>query len=108
MKYITIYIRDNKIEVLNSFMGKEIVKVNGFEVSTKYSIFGTEHNFKIIEENKEAHCKLITKFGLYGVVIDFYKNGEPVIESPGSIVIMGIIIGLIVIACLELLRGFMF
>ncbi len=47
MKYTTIYIGENKIEVFNTLLGIEKIKVNGEIVSRKFSIFGTEHNFTI-------------------------------------------------------------
>ena len=82
MKFTTIYLEENKIEIFNSIMGKETVKVNGEEVSSKFSIVGTEHNFQISENGNISDCKIVTGFGLNGVVIDLYKNEKPIIESP--------------------------
>jgi len=84
MKFTTIYLGENKIELFNSMIGKEIVKVNGEIVSSKFSMIGTEHHFSISENDAEANCKLVTGFGLNGVVIDLYKNEKPIIESPKS------------------------
>ena len=84
MKFTTIYLENIKIEIFNSFLGKEIIKVNNETVSSKYSFTGTEHNFSVIENGHPSDCKIITGFGLNGVVIDFYKNDKPVIESPKS------------------------
>ena len=47
MKYITINLRDNEIEVHNSFLGKETIKVNDKIVSNEFSIFGADHYFRI-------------------------------------------------------------
>ena len=47
MKYYEYKIDSDKIEFLNSFFGKETVKLNGKRVSEKFSITGTEHFFKI-------------------------------------------------------------
>src|SRR5688500_13246884 len=82
MKFTTIYLGENKIEIFNSILGRETVKVNDEEVSSKFSIKGTEHIFNIHEDEKEVECKLSMGLGLSGVVIDLYKNGKPVIESP--------------------------
>lgn len=101
MKYFTIYLDDNKIEIFNSILGKETIKVNKEIVSAKFSIIGTKHNFSIIENGTPSNCKIITRFGLNGVKINFYKNDKPIIETPknGSlaisllvIIIFGIII----------------
>lgn len=103
MKFTTIYLENNKIEIFNSIQGKETIKVNNEIVSSKYSFFGAEHNFSIIENGMESPCKIVLGLGLNGTVFDFYKNGNPVIESPKSgclgiiiiIFIAGIVIGIL-------------
>lgn len=103
MKFTTIYLEENKIELFNSIIGKEIVKVNGEIVSSKFSLTGTEHQFKLNEQGKESKCKLVTGFGFNGIVIDLYKDNKPIIESPKSgclgtfliIVIIAVLIDLI-------------
>ena len=47
MKYYENKIDSDKIEFLNSFIGKETVKLNGKKISEKFSITGTEHFFKV-------------------------------------------------------------
>ncbi len=94
MKYTTIYNGDNKIEVHNSFLGKETIRVNGELVSSKYSITGTEHEFGMDEATGRSNCKIVTGFGLSGIVLDFYKNGSPVIVSPKNSML-----GVLIIAC---------
>ena len=82
MKYTTVHLDDNKIEIFNSLLGKETVKVNGEIVSEIYSIAGATHVFKIKENGQEVECKLAFGFGLNGVVFDLYKDEKPIIESP--------------------------
>lgn len=82
MKFITVHLENNKIELFNSIFGKETISVNNEIVSEKRSILGTEHLFKIKENENEIECKLVTGFGLNGVVIDLYKGEKPIIESP--------------------------
>lgn len=84
MIFTTIYLENNKIEIHNSLLGKETIKVNDAIVSSKSSITGTEHTFNVIENGTESNCKVILGYGLNGVVFDFYKNDRPVIESPKS------------------------
>lgn len=95
MKFTTVHLDNNKIELFNSILGKETIKVNNKIVSEKRSIFGTVHSFKIAENGKDVTCKLATGFGFNGVVIDLYKEGKPIIESPKS-GLMGIMIYLFV------------
>ena len=74
MKYITVYLGEHKIELFNTFLGKETVKVNGEIVSSKYSMAGTEHLFSINEKEGKSDYKLNTGVGFRGVIIDLYKN----------------------------------
>ncbi|PKP08448.1 MAG: hypothetical protein CVU08_15130 [Bacteroidetes bacterium HGW-Bacteroidetes-3] len=94
MKFTTVHLGNNKIELFNSILGKETIKVNQKIVSEKYSVFGTVHSFNILENEREVECKLTTGFSLNGVVFDFYQDGKPIIESPKSS-LFGIVIMLI-------------
>lgn len=82
MKYTTVYLDENKIELFNTILGKETIKVNGEIVSEKRSITGTEHIFKINENGNDVACKLTTGFSMNGVVFNLYKNDKPIIEMP--------------------------
>ena len=79
MKYITINLGENKIEVHNSLLGKETIKLNDKIVSDKYSVFGTEHYFNINENGKEVKFKIEISSSFQGVVFNLYKDGKPVI-----------------------------
>lgn len=94
---------ENKIELFNSIIGKESIKVNGNVVSSKFSMRGTEHHFKLIEGEAESNCKIVTGLGLNGVVIDFYKNGAPVIESPKNGFLGFLLIIIVVVVTIGLL-----
>lgn len=102
MKFKTIYVDNNKIEVFNSILGKETIKVNDEVVSSKYSILGTEHTFSIPKANDQSTCRLTTGFSAYGIAVNLFVNDKPVIESPKGFLrlvllffIMGLIIGLL-------------
>ncbi len=82
MKYVTIYYGNNKIELHNSIWGKETIKVNDEIVSSKYSIFGKEHNFTIDETGKPVACQLTTGLGFGGIKYDVTIDGRPLIETP--------------------------
>ena len=79
MKYITINLGENIIEVHNSFLGKETIKVNDKIVSDKFSLFGTEHNFNILENEKEVKCKINIGLSFQGIVFNLHKDEKPVI-----------------------------
>ncbi len=81
MKFATIYLDQNKIEIDNSIFGKETIRLNGSVVSKKYSLLGTKHQFFILENEKKIKCQLNLGYGPNGVVMDLYKNNQPVIES---------------------------
>ena len=84
MKFTTINLGDNKIEVFNSFMAKETILLNGKVVSEKRSLTGATHHFKMIEDDQEVACKFIFGYGANGVVMSLYKDNKPVIESQRS------------------------
>jgi len=79
MKYFTINLGENKIEVHNSLFGRERIKVNDKIVSDIFSIFGGKHHFTIIENEKKVKCKIDIGLSFQGVVFNFYKDEKPVI-----------------------------
>lgn len=81
MKFTTIYLEENTIEVYNSFLGKETIKVNNKIVSEISSFFGAEHNFKLYEGGINVECRIKIGFSLNGAVFNFYKNNKPIIIS---------------------------
>jgi hypothetical protein len=81
MKFTTIYLEENIIEIHNSFLGKETIKVNNEIVSEISSFFGAEHSFKINENDNITDCRIIIGFSLNGVVFNLYKNNKPIIIS---------------------------
>ncbi len=79
MKYTEYNIDNDKIEFLNSILGKEAVVVNGEKVSEKFSINGTEHYFTI----KSDHFILKSNYELFKdkkLKIELLKNDE-IIDS---------------------------
>jgi hypothetical protein len=79
MKYIEYNIDNNKIEFLNSILGKETIVINGEKVSEKFSITGTEHHFTI----KSNHFILKSNYELFkekNLKIELLKNDE-IIDS---------------------------
>ncbi len=81
MKIITLQLGDNKIELHNSFWGKETVKVNNQVVSSHYSFIGSGHKFDITENGEEVSYEAKFRLG-FGVAFDLYRNGDVVLESP--------------------------
>lgn len=111
MKVKTIYLDNNKIELFNSLLGTETIKLNGEKVSSKFSVFGTEHIFKIKENNKEVECKLTTGLGFNGMfvdLVDLIKGDQPIIQTEKSGCIRFVIIIAVVAIIYELFRRFIF
>lgn len=101
MKYVTIYYGNNKMELHNSILGKETIKVNNEIVSSKYSIFGAEHNFNILDSGKNVECKLTTGISLGGIKVDMTVDHHPLIVHNKNtwqiLVVFFIVIGLMVL-----------
>jgi hypothetical protein len=88
MKYMSIYIDDIIIEVHNSWYCKEIIKVKGSVVSSKYSLFGAKHKFEINNNTYSIEFFM----GLAGIQFDLFRNDLPIVESAknGCMIILGI------------------
>lgn len=84
MKVTTIHLGNNKIELFNSSLGRETVKVDDEIVSSKYSMLGTDHEFTIMEDGKQVDCVVQFGYGMSGIVFDLYKDGQAIIESEKS------------------------
>ncbi len=99
MKFTTIYSGENTIELHNSMLGKETVKVNDEIVSSKYSITGTEHTFSVTENGETQEGRIVTGFSPHGVVFDYYQNGKPIVvsEKGGCLVFLIIFLVFVVI-----------
>ena len=97
MKFSTVQLGNNKIEIFNSYLGKETIMVNGKIVSEKNSMRGAKHTFKMLENERKVNCKLNLGYGANGVVMDLYVDNIAIIESPRSsfLVISTIIIFII-------------
>ncbi|SHG17748.1 hypothetical protein SAMN05444372_10360 [Flavobacterium micromati] len=92
MKFSTIQLGNNKIEIFNSYLGKETIMLNNKVVSEKNSIRGAKHTFKMLENDRQVNCKLNLGYGANGVVMDLYVDDVAIIESPKSSVIITFII----------------
>ncbi|PSL03986.1 hypothetical protein [Cecembia rubra] len=85
MKYSTLFFHGQKIEVFNSWLGKEIIKINGEVKSSKYSVFGTTHHFQFEDAKGDSHeFQLSFRINFTGIVLDVYLDKQPVIVSPNN------------------------
>ncbi|MBQ4821690.1 hypothetical protein [Aquimarina sp. MMG016] len=107
MKHAEYIIENNKVEVFNTLLGKESIFLNGTKVSEKYSLLGSNHYFKIGNDNYSIR-PYPTLEKISGVGFMIHKNGLPIkIKSIFKIkrikntlrlftsVLLGIIIGLL-------------
>lgn len=98
MKFTTLYLLENKIEISNSLFGKETIKVNDEIVSEKYSITGAEHVFLLNEQGKEVECKIKLGYGLNGVIFSLYLDNKTIVESPQGGLYAAIFIPLMILS----------
>ncbi len=79
MQYLRTLVGKNLIEFYNDVWGREIVTVNGQEVSKKFSFFGAHHFFTIAEGGKDVRYLLISKMVNNGsIMVDVFREGIPV------------------------------
>jgi len=82
MHYKKIALERLIIEFHNNWLGKETVIVNGQIVSKKSSVWGTHHDFTLLEDGHPADYILTTKVnGAMQVFIDLRKNGKIIKEN---------------------------
>ena len=74
MKYAELKDGENKIEFYNTFYGKESVIVDGTVLSSKFSITGTTHDFKLASDDYQlsSRYKLFSK---RSIDLELTKNG---------------------------------
>ena len=106
MKFTTIYLDKNKIEIVSSFAGKETIKVNDEVVSQKYSAFGARHSFFITENGEKVACNLNMGYGLNGVVFDLYKNEKPIVVSEKSGCLPTLFVFILIALIYEVVKSF--
>ncbi|OBX23281.1 hypothetical protein LX77_03759 [Gelidibacter algens] len=75
MKYTEFNIDANKIEFLNSKFGLERVLINGKKISSKFSITGIAHKFKLNSKDYILKSKY-TLFGTRVINIQLSENGK--------------------------------
>ena len=80
MKITTFYDNQNQIEYHNNGFGKETILLNGKDVSSKWSLFGSKHIFT----NDNDTYQLNTDYGLFGLIFTLKKNNTYIIKSQNS------------------------
>lgn len=76
MRYLRTLVGNNLIEFFNDVWGREIISVNGQEVSRKFSFFGAHHFFSILEGGENVRYLLISKIVENGTIaVDIFREG---------------------------------
>jgi len=94
-------IDSNQIKFINSIFGREKIIVDGQEKSNKYSLSGTDHNFKI-KDNDFSIISSYNQFDIKEIKLKIYKNGDLVdsqvlklsFKQRISWIIIGVILGI--------------
>ena len=99
MKVVTFQVDGHKIELYNSWLGKETVKVDDQIVSSAYSMWGMSHKFNL-EEDAQHQYRIETSIGGYPsmVNINLYRNDEALViwhNSRSGMIILFFLVGLI-------------
>jgi len=82
MYYKKINSGDTVIEFNNNWLGEETISVKGQVLSKKSSVWGTHHNFSVIEKGKQIRFVLTTKVNAnMEVFLDLRRNGKLVLED---------------------------
>ncbi|WP_344925382.1 hypothetical protein [Aquimarina addita] len=76
MKYAQYIIANDKVEVFNSITGMEEIYINNKKISSKFSVFGTEHFFRL--KNNQYLIKSYLDSNLIGMSFEVRKNGVPI------------------------------
>jgi len=82
MYYQKINSGETVIEFDNNWLGEETVTVKGKVMSKKSSVWGTHHNFSVIEKGKGVRFVLTTKVNAnLEIFLDLRRNGKLVEED---------------------------
>ncbi|RYZ51859.1 MAG: hypothetical protein EOP49_10820 [Sphingobacteriales bacterium] len=81
MKYLTLNLNDNvRLEVDNSWNGKETVWYNGEVVSEQKTFWGGTHKFEKMEDGEMARYEVrVSIKAMMRVGIDIYRNDKVVL-----------------------------
>lgn len=83
MRYLTCFTPDrNRIDIKNSLLGEESIYYNGELVSRNTSLFGSLHEFSVLENKEEAvyRINIEIKWPLR-IGFDIYRNGTALLLS---------------------------
>ncbi|MBI3502263.1 MAG: hypothetical protein HY063_10765 [Bacteroidetes bacterium] len=74
---------NNTIEIENSLTGKETIKHNGKEVSSKRTMMGGIHIFKVNEDNEEVQYEVDIKSRWHGFghYVTIRRKGELIFSN---------------------------
>jgi len=105
-------IESNQIKFINSILGREKIFVDGQEKSNKYSLSGTDHNFKIKEDNFSL-ISSYKQFDMKEIKLKVYKNGDLVDSQVLKLsfkqrlpwIIIGVILGIALYQLLNFIVG---
>lgn len=83
MRYLTYFTPGhNRIDIRNSLLGEESIYYDGELVSRNTSLFGSTHEFSVLEHNEETiyRINIEIKWPLR-IGFDIYRNGKALLLS---------------------------
>lgn len=84
MKALTFFHEGNEIAVHNNLLGVETVKYNGEKMTSHFSLFGSTHNFSVLENNETANYQIkIAMSMMLGVTFSIWRNEKALLLGAG-------------------------
>lgn len=82
MRYLTLFVdKTTRIEIENSvFTGYETIKYNGELVSKRWSLFGSVHQFNVVENGDQVNYEIRIAIKLpLRIGFDIYRDNKPIL-----------------------------
>lgn len=77
MRALTFFHADNEISVHNNLLGIESVFYNGKKMTSHFSLFGSTHDFSVMEDDIEANYQVkISMSVMAGITFNIWRNGR--------------------------------
>ena len=83
MKYLTYFTHNNnRIDICNSWLGKEQIYYDGKLVSARSTVFGSQHSFQVMEEKESVHYQINIGYRWpLRVGFDIFRDGKALLLS---------------------------
>ncbi|WP_118975111.1 hypothetical protein [Taibaiella koreensis] len=83
MRYLTYFTEDrHRLDITNSWLGEEKIYYDGQLVSRHSSLFGSMHEFMVVENEAEACYRILIEYKWpLRIGFDIFRNGKALLLS---------------------------